>query len=1030
MEDMVVPEEGNLRATDSLLMDRSDQESESLLSSPTHVLGSVISSSQSSHTQLQQHASALLSPQSKLKSHSGHKAIWNQHGFYRSASSHAGVLGFSSSDDDMEVHAEDFAIHTRDDKNVIAPMEHGEAVFLDNMRDNICNAKQHMSLCRNKPWSSPNSPPFWRITRQEPTLSNGREVSESKSGVTSKHTAPKTDSIIQAEIKISDSTESHLQNCSMSDSGLAVGTGSKLWRAESLESICSSGSSLSLAERVEINRTLLRQMLQKTQRRNGEVQHAPVTDQRVEDTHSRGALNDSDWDSGISLHDSEQSNRSFVSGAELPLSPRHEQAKQLLERARMKARSNPLKADHTILPLQRDKPELLSRVGAPVQQAPLAGTERVVVGSGNLSDSSSSDSTGGSRRRRTHGQSPTRVRFQDESEEDAEVRYLERQRRRAGERAQGLLGAKPSLATYINSQRPEDKYKNRWSHEKLPYANSQYEPEPVGQQCNSCGTILRDFSDSHTLQKQPLASNGRSEGRTVTCWVAPTLPNRLVRIEQIKETYIGSMSPVIVESDGTHCRATGSVCSGRGTPQKQKRRSRRRDDSPETRATTAIELRTPGSPSISRNTPKSNGAITVPPNPYALESLELKVQDRTCKSLADFKECMPSVATKGEVPRAQLVPRLPKPLPPHIPQKSALTLETNDQQVMPCQHHHLADVDTAQKDGEQSDLKDLPKGNPETPNTKLISKVSMLKERAGSNSHDQRIITPRQHDSQHAGVAQDQIRGEVVASPAKTAVNNGHVEGPMRAEQQGEDSPSPSLNMATETNQKERKAQQALRRFFSAMGLSAGARLGKSHSSSMEQLGPPLKSRTNSTESPGTSSTLKKAPSLQNLRLASPFSQLKKSSSVQNLQSPKKKLERSTVYTAGDRACSPALSRGVQRSLSKEDVGSPSALRSVGRVAQAFPDGTFLLELNRPPDRPFSFLISRGKCRPDSGVYVEDMGDSSTRKLYAGLLGVGDEILEVNGEKVAGLSLDSVTQLLVQSDTASIRVLRHRPSHR
>lgn len=64
------------------------------------------------------------------------------------------------------------------------------------------------------------------------------------------------------------------------------------------------------------------------------------------------------------------------------------------------------------------------------------------------------------------------------------------------------------------------------------------------------------------------------------------------------------------------------------------------------------------------------------------------------------------------------------------------------------------------------------------------------------------------------------------------------------------------------------------------------------------------------------------------------------------------------------------------------------------------------------------------------GVYVEDMGDTSTKKLYAGLLGVGDEILEVNGEKVAGLSLELVTQLMVQNDTVSIRVLRQRPPHR
>ena len=53
------------------------------------------------------------------------------------------------------------------------------------------------------------------------------------------------------------------------------------------------------------------------------------------------------------------------------------------------------------------------------------------------------------------------------------------------------------------------------------------------------------------------------------------------------------------------------------------------------------------------------------------------------------------------------------------------------------------------------------------------------------------------------------------------------------------------------------------------------------------------------------------------------------------------------------------------------------------------------------------------------------MVDSSTEKLYAGLLSVGDEILEVNGEKVACLSLDQVTHLLTQNASATVRVLRH-----
>lgn len=66
---------------------------------------------------------------------------------------------------------------------------------------------------------------------------------------------------------------------------------------------------------------------------------------------------------------------------------------------------------------------------------------------------------------------------------------------------------------------------------------------------------------------------------------------------------------------------------------------------------------------------------------------------------------------------------------------------------------------------------------------------------------------------------------------------------------------------------------------------------------------------------------------------------------------------------------------------------------------------------------PFSF----------AGFYVQEMADASAAKLYSGLLGVGDEILEVNGAKVAGLGLAHVRELLAHAESLSIRVLRQRP---
>lgn len=65
-----------------------------------------------------------------------------------------------------------------------------------------------------------------------------------------------------------------------------------------------------------------------------------------------------------------------------------------------------------------------------------------------------------------------------------------------------------------------------------------------------------------------------------------------------------------------------------------------------------------------------------------------------------------------------------------------------------------------------------------------------------------------------------------------------------------------------------------------------------------------------------------------------------------------------------------------------------------------------------------------------TGVYVQEMEDAGTAKLYAGLLGVGDEILQVNGAAVSGLGLARIRELLLQADTLSLRVLRHRPAPR
>ncbi|XP_035871426.1 uncharacterized protein KIAA1614 homolog [Phyllostomus discolor] len=222
-----------------------------------------------------------------------------------------------------------------------------------------------------------------------------------------------------------------------------------------------------------------------------------------------------------------------------------------------------------------------------------------------------------------------------------------------------------------------------------------------------------------------------------------------------------------------------------------------------------------------------------------------------------------------------------------------------------------------------------------------------------------------------------------------------------------------------------------LKKFFLALGQGSRPKLGKSRSYSVEQLQPPAPGLAPHASTP----KVKRAPSLQSLRLVSPSHQHRKAASFQNLHSLLSgKVDRSSLYLIGepgDHSESGRLAKAPpQRALSVEDVSAPRLARTVGRVVEVFPDGTSQLQLQRSPEGTFGFCVASGNGRRDSGFYVQEMADASTAKLYSGLLGVGDEILEVNGAKVAGLGLAHIKELLAQAENLSLRVLRQRPAPR
>ncbi|XP_041370350.1 uncharacterized protein LOC121384160 isoform X1 [Gigantopelta aegis] len=120
--------------------------------------------------------------------------------------------------------------------------------------------------------------------------------------------------------------------------------------------------------------------------------------------------------------------------------------------------------------------------------------------------------------------------------------------------------------------------------------------------------------------------------------------------------------------------------------------------------------------------------------------------------------------------------------------------------------------------------------------------------------------------------------------------------------------------------------------------------------------------------------------------------------------------------------CHKYLKRKSKPMPSKETVESPKEFRQLGKLIGINPDGSQLVELKKPPNGPIGFYIARGTANYDYGLLVSRFTTENPEKLFAGILGVGDEILEVNEKPVKDLTLEQVYELMAASDKLILKV--------
>ncbi|XP_030016032.1 uncharacterized protein LOC115437079 isoform X2 [Sphaeramia orbicularis] len=914
-------------------------------------------------------------------------------------------------------------------------------------------------------WAPPKG--FWRVARPETLLLNGvgphgvppplplldYTKTETQAEHQRKNKSEETgtgcdlgrnvvdDSNISSDIKHSDSLDSYLERCEQKEADKTEAA-KGLCSSDSWESTSSQSGVLSADEKVRVKERAYAKLRERQQNCREEREKSGESTSHCEDpaykADCKGACAVFDnSDSAILSQELEPYLRSLlVISDELPLSPRHEQAKLLLERARLKARSNHIKGDRFCRRSHSDqrnttkKQQVESPSPTRVQKAVQTKDDPTVqAASGpllvpNQRDTSPAEQGGRSRR---YGCSPTRVRFEDESEKEAESRYLDRVRQR------GRPKSKENHSDTGSSNSERNK-----SHRSVSMPASQKQ-EDVGiggetttvikeiivlvKKCEACGSVVREPqpvlspSEPQNAEPQQPANTEDPRGKSSPRWVSPNKPETSTRPKApLTVTFAGAY--VLGENKES---STGWKSSGFGKLRRRSRKGESRLESGHGPYGPSWAQRRNSNP---RNRVNVCRAVSFAPgSPIALEPRLLEASG----SLRDSPT--PSLPIKSALKSSSR-------------NRSTTGQSTVQFQVISnqgveggSQHSALMDSPEARRESPVS----LAQGTPATSSPVPCIRPSTLRYSPARLTTDLPAAELWDATPDGSGLSGDAGPG----SECRPALRN-------LAMSRAEDLRAELLRAEhlkaeaiwEENSDGSRKLDGRpklfLRRFFSSIGLNSVGRLVKGgRSSSMEQLSIPTAPRTNSaspspTRRPQPTIRIQRTPSLQTLHTVLPLAQLRKASSVQSLE---RRTERSTIlgevqipYGLAPSPESPQLE--LRQALSVEDVLASRIVRPVGRVTQAFPDGTLLLELIRPPNGPFGFVISRGKGRPDTGVYVEKVGDGGGEGPYVGLLGIGDEILQVNGEAVAGLSLDQVTRLMTRESTASLRIMPARRSQR
>uniref|UniRef100_A0A2C9L2T6 PDZ domain-containing protein n=1 Tax=Biomphalaria glabrata TaxID=6526 RepID=A0A2C9L2T6_BIOGL len=91
--------------------------------------------------------------------------------------------------------------------------------------------------------------------------------------------------------------------------------------------------------------------------------------------------------------------------------------------------------------------------------------------------------------------------------------------------------------------------------------------------------------------------------------------------------------------------------------------------------------------------------------------------------------------------------------------------------------------------------------------------------------------------------------------------------------------------------------------------------------------------------------------------------------------------------------------------------------RPLCRLLKINDDGSRVLEMSRPQSEPLGIFFKKGPETHKEGLVVKSFLDKHAKRLFAGLLRIGDEIVEIDDEDICHLTLDEIKDLIQQKES-------------